>query len=235
MEGSFQNVPVGEYKLKEIEKNFVQIYDKENERFYEHSHDNRIYSVKVLSADSTVIEIEGTTVPVAEFENTCVNRYFLYNNIPSGCSWSNIRRSAIHVSFSGWDSEDNIPVIGKDIFIECKHTSFYRKSDGEYDDAMDVYWQLDSTTCVEDHEDWYIGPDPGCTTPTNIQIVIKNSSRTEEVKYMANTSESMNDLTLNLDNGEKVHIRRGSYDIDKSWIDSDQILIQASILIEKID
>ncbi len=216
--GTFTNIPVGEYKLKETTT--IQYYAAG----HEHTHDERIYDVSVLSETETEIKLNNEVKQTAEFEDTCCAIKRIY--IPKGCV-AGPRSFAVHVSWKGWEDESSHPVLGKDIIIKWEKTTVWY---GTGVSNKEIVWNIDDNSRIEGEDGWYESIKE-CWTYT--PITIQNASG-EQVKYGTMTDESSNNLTLKLDNGDNVKITMDSEcDRSKIWGNSREVL--ACILIEKID
>ncbi len=146
LSGSFVNVPVGDYKLKEttrLEQGAIQQSD--------HVHDERVYSVSVLSETETKIWLDEIDVTEATFEDTCWSHSIW--STPKTCFGTMNVRDVIHIRWEGWSENEEHPILGKDIIMEIAIVSSYFGTGAG--DPTTSTWNIDERSLVDGREGWY--------------------------------------------------------------------------------
>ncbi len=241
---SFDGVPVGRYKLREVTT--VEESSSESHNVT-HEHDSRVYDVSVLSETETIIRLNDEPQDSAEFEDTC----FCY------CRYSYVNVCEadyddyyVHISWKGWDSPEDRPVLGEELFIKYKLETGW--SDGDH--RADITWSLTSDDIFEDdndekHDGWYVRLNEGCYKESKSLTISNTEGKSLTYpgfktysSYFGRPPEPIDvaprasdNLILELSNGDVVRFTNDTEMFDTEGISNRNAWWVAYILIEKIN
>ncbi len=228
VEGSvtFQDIPVGEYKLREITP-IEELTSSSHDLL--HEHDSRIYDVSVLSKDETIIRLNDEPQDEAEFVDTCYSyRTYYYS---ATCSADGYHKYYIHISWSGWSSPSDRPILNKDLFIKYEFKSGW--SDGHSSGAA-YTWSVEPEDLVAGHDGWYAHERITCSRGSDFLEINNADGDTSSYRAFDEmwygsldgpvTPEDENPwkdyaVTLKLSNGDNIRISTdyGTFDKSGDW------------------